>query len=435
MSAPGPVAASGGGWLRGHLEDRLYRTGYYLIVGTGITSLLGVAFWALAAHTYSARDVGLDAAAISAMTLVSGACSLDLTAVLVRYLPIAGDTAHKLVSRSYAVTIALSLVFGALAALGSSLWSAKLSFLGGGTWLIGFTLATAATTVFTLEDGVLTGLQAARWIPLENSLYSFAKLVLLLCLTALLPGSGPFVAWNLPLLPAVFIVNYFIFRRLIARPAAPGRLNRREVVAMAASNHGGNLLALAGTLYLPVLVADLAGAAAAAYFYVPWLIALSLQLIAINVMASLTVEAALDLPQMRALARRSLAHSLRLVLPLVALTAVIAPWGLLVFGHAYSHAGTALLRWLALAAVPNVLVSLGITVARLEHRGWIVVAVQGVNSAIVITLSALLLKHHGIAAVGLACALSQTAIAAVLLATILRPLLFFQRRPRPLPDP
>jgi O-antigen/teichoic acid export membrane protein len=421
-----PVPASG--WLAEHLHDRLYRTGYYLIVGTGITSLLGVAFWALAAHTYSARDVGLDAAAISAMTLVSGACSLDLTAVFVRYLPIAGDAAHKLVSRSYAVTVALSLIFGLAAALSSSLWSTKLAFLGGGGWLVGFTLATAATTVFTLEDGVLTGLQAARWIPLENSLYSLAKLVLLVCLTGLLPGAGPFVAWNLPLVPVVFVVNYFIFRRLISRRSAPGTLNRREVVAMTASNHGGNLLALAGTLYLPVLVANLAGAASAAYFYVPWLISLSLQLIAINVMASLTVEAALDPSRLRTLARRSLGHSLRLVVPLVVLAAVVAPWGLLAFGHAYSHAGTGLLRWLALAAVPNVVVSLGITVARIEHRGWIVVAVQGVNSAIVITLSALLLHHHGIASVGLAWAASQTLVAAVLFATILRPVLLAPRR-------
>ena len=80
--------------LRGHLDDRLYRTGYYLIIGTGITSLLGVAFWALAARSYSAHEVGQNAAAISAMTLVSGVCSLGLSAVLVRYLPIAGTAAE-----------------------------------------------------------------------------------------------------------------------------------------------------------------------------------------------------------------------------------------------------------------------------------------------------------------------------------------------------
>src|SRR4051794_7969669 len=46
--------------LREHLNDPLYRTGYYLIIGTGITSLMGVAFWALAARSYDAHDVGLN---------------------------------------------------------------------------------------------------------------------------------------------------------------------------------------------------------------------------------------------------------------------------------------------------------------------------------------------------------------------------------------
>src|SRR4051794_30135456 len=153
--------------LRQHLSDPLYRTGYYLIIGTGITSLLGVAFWALAARAYDPHDVGINVAAISAMTLVSGVCSLGLSPVLVRYLPIAGPVTHSLVTRTYLLTAALSLVAGIAVALTSDLWSPELSFLGGGWWLAAFALATAGTTIFTLQDSVLTGLRTAGWIPLE----------------------------------------------------------------------------------------------------------------------------------------------------------------------------------------------------------------------------------------------------------------------------
>ena len=139
------------GLLRSHLDDQLYRTGYYLIIGTGITSLLGVAFWAIAAHSYSAHEVGQNAAAISAMTLVSGVCSLGLSAVVVRYLPIAGTADKRLVVASYGLTTILSLIFGAVVAATSSLWSPTLDFLQEPGWLVGFTLATAATTVFTLS--------------------------------------------------------------------------------------------------------------------------------------------------------------------------------------------------------------------------------------------------------------------------------------------
>jgi O-antigen/teichoic acid export membrane protein len=389
-----------------------------------VTSLLGVAFWALAAHTYSAHEVGLNAAAISAMTLVSGLCSLGLSAVLVRYLPIAGTATRKLITVSYALTGALSLLVGAVVALSSDIWSPSLSFLSEPGWVVGFALATAGTTVFILQDSVLTGLRAAKWIPIENSLYAGGKLVLLLALPVVLASGGPFVAWNAPLLPAIVLINYLIYRRLIPADQSFGSLDRRTVVRMAAGNYGGNLFALAGNLYLPVLVANLASASEAAYFYVPWLFSLSLQLVAINVMTSLTVEAALDMAALRRLARQALRHSLRLVVPMVAVTVVVAPWILLIFGQDYADAGTPLLRWLAIGALPNVIVTLGISVARIEHRGAIVVGFPAAHAIAVIGLSALLLPSLGIEAVGIAWTGSQTVLALVMLATILRPVLF-----------
>jgi O-antigen/teichoic acid export membrane protein len=426
-STPTEAAPRGLGRLRSHLDDQLYRTGYYLIIGTGITSLLGVAFWALAAHSYSAHEVGQNAAAISAMTLVSGVCSLGLSAVLVRYLPIAGTADKRLVVGSYGLTIVLSLIFGAIVAATSSVWSPTLDFLQEPGWLVGFTLATAATTVFILQDSVLTGLRAARWIPLENSLYALGKLVLLIGLAALLPSAGPFVAWNLPLLPAIVLVNYLIFRKLLPRYRSFGELDRRKVIRMATGNYGGNLFALVGNMYLPILVTNQVSAAQAAYFYVPWLICISLQLVPINVITSLTVEAALDMQQLRQLTRRTLAHSMRLVAPLAALTALVAPLALLIFGQAYADAGTSLLRLLALGTFPNVIVALGIGVARIEHKGQWVVAVQGVQFAILLGGSALLLPSMGIEAVGFIWAGSQFLLAAVLLATILRPLVLPER--------
>ncbi|HVY77836.1 MAG TPA: hypothetical protein VG898_04955 [Solirubrobacterales bacterium] len=428
MSASPESAPAAGGWLRRHLSDPLYRTGYYLIVGTGVTSLLGVAFWALAAHSYSARVVGLNAAAISAMTLVAEACTLGLAAVLVRYLPVAGASTHRLVSRSYALTITLALAFGLLAALSASVWSPELEFLSSGGWLVGFVLATGATTVFTLQDSVLTGLRAAKWIPLENSLYALAKLLLLIVLASSLTGSGPFVAWTAPLALAVVIVNALVFRRLIPATAArEGSLDRRQLLSMATGNYAGKLFTLAGNLYMPILVANRVSAADAAYFFVPWMVSLAIELIALNVMTSLTVEAASEMDRLRELARRALGQTLRLVVPVAALAALLAPWALLVFGADYADEGATLLRLLMLGMVPNAIVTLGIGVARIEHLGRAVVSIQGTHCVLVLGLSALLLPSLGIDAVGYVWTASQTAIALVLLATLLRPVLFAQR--------
>jgi O-antigen/teichoic acid export membrane protein len=412
------------GRLRAHLDDRMYRTGYYLILGTGASGLLGVAFWAAAARSYSAHVVGLSAAAVSAIALVSGICSLGLSAVLVRYLPVAGPSGRPLIIRSYVLTIVLSFLVGGGVAMTTSLWSPTLGFLGEDLWPLAFALSTAAMTTFTLQDSVLTGLHAAAWIPIENTLYAVAKLVLLAALAALLPFAGPFVAWNLPLLPAVFIVNYLIFRRLVPKLSAEGGLERRRVISMAAGNYGGNVLGLLGNMYLPILVANRTSASEAAYFYVPWMISLSVELVALNMMTSLTVEAALDMPHLRQLSRRALKHSMRLVVPVAALTVLLAPYGLLLFGSEYADEGTTLLRLLALGAIPNVIAALGAGVARIEHRGWIVTAIQGFQFVFVVALSAALLPGVGIAGVGIAWTSCQFLLAAALLATILRPVLF-----------
>jgi O-antigen/teichoic acid export membrane protein len=423
MAAPGTPAQTGR--LRAHFDDRMYRTGYYLILGTGASGLLGVAFWALAARSYTAHVVGISAATVSAIALVSGVCSLGLSAVLVRYLPVAGPHTRPLVVRSYALTVLLSLLIGVAVALTSSVWSPSLGFLDEGLWPLAFALSVAAMTVFTLQDSVLTGLQAARWIPLENTLYAVAKLVLLVAVAGLLPFAGPFVAWNAPLLPAILLVNYLIFRRLVPRMGGGGTgLKRRQVLAMAAGNYGGNLFGLLANMYLPILVANQTSASQAAYFYVPWMISITVELVALNMMTSLTVEAALDMPRLRHLARRALRQSLRLVVPVAALTVLLAPLGLLIFGREYADEGTTLLRLLALGAIPNVIAALGAGVARIEHRGWIVSVIQGFQLVFVIALSAALLPSLGIEAVGIAWTGCQFILAAALLATVLRPVLF-----------
>ena len=50
-----------------HLRTPLYRNGYALVLSSATTSVLGMAYWFLAARTYTPDVVGLNAAAIAAM--------------------------------------------------------------------------------------------------------------------------------------------------------------------------------------------------------------------------------------------------------------------------------------------------------------------------------------------------------------------------------
>ncbi len=411
-----------------HLADPLYRTGYLLILASGSTAVLGFVFWILAARSYPAHVVGINSAAISAMMFVSGVCQLGLPPVLIRYVPTAGRRTGGLVARSYAATATLSLVLGAAAALSSGLWSPSLGFLAHDAgWLIGFALATMAWTVFTLQDGVLTGLRVPHWVAIENSLFSAAKLVLLLALSATLPFAGLFVAWNVPAALAVVGVSGLLVGRLI--PAARRRTvarpldARRRLLRLAAGNYAAQLFGIALIFLMPVIIADVRNPTTTAYFYAPWTIASAIQLVAGNTASSLTVEAALDEPRLAELFRRTLAHTLRLIVPVAVIAAAAAPLVLRAYGPQYEHAGTWLLRLLAIGAIPNAVVAVGLGVARIQQRGRLVLAIQAAEAIPLLAVGALLLDPMGVAGVGVAYLGSQLLVALWLLAGTLRPLL------------
>jgi Na+-driven multidrug efflux pump len=223
-------------------------------------------------------------------------------------------------------------------------------------------------------------------------------------------------------------INLLIFKWLIPRHiratserAAP--ITLRLIARFVGGNYLGSLFFLASTTLLPIMVTNLSGASANAYFYPPWMIVTALQLVAVNLSTSLTVEATLDRTQLHAYSRRVLVQIARLVVPLVILVFLGAPLILQVFGSAYAAEGSALLRWLALGVLPNILIALFISLARVQNRSGTIMLVQGTLSLLILGLSYLWLPTLGITGVGVAWLISQTLVALVLLVVWLRPIL------------
>src|SRR4051812_42312805 len=126
-----------------HMRTPLYRNAYALILSAGTTSGLGIAYWVLAAHEYTANAVGTNAAAISSMMFLSGVAQLNLETTMVRFLPSAGGATRRLIGRAYLVSALLALAIGLVFILGLGIWSPKLSFLRVSPWSsLWFILAT-----------------------------------------------------------------------------------------------------------------------------------------------------------------------------------------------------------------------------------------------------------------------------------------------------
>jgi hypothetical protein len=414
--------------LLAHLRMPLYRNGYALILGVAATSALGVAYWALAARVYSPEVVGASSAVISAMMLLTGVAMLSLSGVLVRFIPLAGTATTRLILAAYAISVGTSVVVGVIFCWGIDWWAPTLHFLRDDSrWTIAFVSALVIWSIFALQDSALTGLRQSIWIPLENISFAIIKIGLLALFGKLLPVWGIFIAWVLPVLILVPLVNYLIFGRLLRTQPLPnvqlGRATPRAIGQYIAGNYPGTLFFLASTTLLPLIVAEQAGVRATAYFFMPWMIVTGLFQVALQMATSLTVEAVADQRQAGLYCYRALRQSARMVFPAVVLLVVGAAPLLTLFGPDYAAEGALLLRLAALAALPNMPVMLYIGYARVRNRVGSIIFFQGVQALPLLAMSYFWLEEWGITSIGLALLLTQSSAALLVLLTDLRTVL------------
>jgi hypothetical protein len=171
---------------------------------------------------------------------------------------------------------------------------------------------------------------------------------------------------------------------------------------------------------LPLIVLERAGPTANAYFYLSWTIAYSLYLVSRNMGMSLIAEASADQRRLDVLSFRMFAQTVRMLTPMVLAIVLGAPLILLLFGDSYAAEGTTLLRLLTLSALPYLIVSLYLSILRIQRGIGALVLVLTSLCVLVLALSYFLLDLYGIVGIGLAWLIGQTVVAVVLLLTELR---------------
>ncbi|MDX3730195.1 lipopolysaccharide biosynthesis protein [Streptomyces caniscabiei] len=392
---------------RGAGGDQLFRNAYALMLNTGISAVLGLGYWLAAARYYTEASVGQGSAAIAAMKLLAGLTALTLTGALARFIPVAGRDTGRLIFRTYAGSAVIVALAAGVFLLTLGLWGSSYSFLHDPLYAVFFVLAVVAWSTLTLQDGVLTGLRSAVWVPVGNTVFSAVKLVLLVVFAAAVPTMGVFVSWVAAIAMSVLPLGWLVFRRLIpAHVRATGDHahppSLREIGRFLAGDYTGSLFSLAVVYLVPVIVAAQVGSADNAYFYITTTIGGTVNLLAINMGASLTVEGAHEPARLAANTRAALKRMARIMLPVCAVLFFGAPWILAVFGQAYADAATPLLRWFAVGAVLRVVMETYFAVLRAQSRTAGLAWLQGLLCALVLGLTLLLLPRMGLTGAGVA---------------------------------
>jgi O-antigen/teichoic acid export membrane protein len=404
----------------------LHRNGYALVASTFATSGLGALYWAIAAHRYSAAQVGINASLISTMMFLTNLASLNFSDVLNRFVPVGGKSSSRLVLTSYGIAVALGGVSATVFVLGLGIWSPWLrDTLHGPALGALYIAATMFWVVFVLQDAVLIGLRKATYVLVENVGFGVVKIVLLVVLASALPNDGIFISWTLPLGVVVVAVNAVIFRGLMPRHVADEsgvveNVDRREVGRFLVADYVAAMAWTATIGLMPVLVLNTNGANDSAYVYLTWTIAYTLYLVSRNMGMALTTEGARDPERLGEHTRAVLRSAGRIIVPGALLLAAGAPLFLHLFGAEYASHGSALLRLLALSTIPALVPATFVSVARVQRRLAAMVVVTLASTVPVLALAPLFLHWFGIAGVGVSWLVVQSTVAVVLLAGELR---------------
>ncbi|GGR67923.1 lipopolysaccharide biosynthesis protein [Streptomyces roseolus] len=415
--APGAREAKGTEAPAADGGDSLFRNAYALMLSTGVSAALGLGFWLVAARYYTEEAVGQGSAAIAAQRMLASITATTLSGAVVRYVPRAGRATGPLVARLYLLSTVVVAAASGIFLLTLDLWGPSYAPLGTLSAGIFFTLSSVGWALLTLQDGVLTGLRKAFWVPVGNAVFSVGKLVLLVVLAAALPVLGVFVSWAAAIALSTVPLAWLVFRRLIPAQARADRDREpptyREIGRFVAGDAFGAVFSLLMISLLPVMVAVRFDAAHNAFFYTAYTVGGTMEFMAINMASSLTAHASHSPESLAEGVRGALRRMVLLLVPVVLVLVLFAPLILAPFGQGYTDNGSLVLRLLAAGALPRVAVELYIGVLRVQGRTGMLAAVQGAMCVLVLGSAAVLLGPLGIAGAGAAVLGGMTVMALV----------------------
>jgi O-antigen/teichoic acid export membrane protein len=419
-------APGSGNWLTrilSELRNPLYRGGYLLIANTAGTSIIGAAYWAVAAHLYSPEALGRATALISALMLVSTLSQLNLSSTLTRFLPRLGSrSAGRLVNYSYLASAAAALLGGVIFVVVAPRLSSQWRFVGDSHFLSGlFIVAVVVWELFTLQDAALVGLQRAGAVPVENLVYGLLKLMLLVGGAVLLGSTDILASWIAPLVFLIPIINWLMFRRYLRERHPDDQvtaLRLRHLARFASVDYAGLLFSQIAGNFIPLLVMSTLGATANGSFYIAGIITSGAVTVGLNFSTGLMVEGSASPERLAQLTRGVLRRCVLTMVPGTIALVLAARLIARLYGAGDATHTAFLLQLLAFSLFPCSIYGMACSLDRIAGKPSRAALTQLALAALSLGGSWLLLGRYGVSGVAVASVAADIVVAVVRVPTI-----------------
>lgn len=359
-------------WIK---TNRVMLTNAASLIGTtGVTSVLGFAYWWLAARRFLPESVGIASASVSIMALLGTFCVLGLGTLLITELPRQPGREGSLISTALILVGVVGGVVGVLFALIAPYASVQFLPLRASMMdVIIFGIGVSQTAITIVLDQALIGLLRGSIQLWRNILFSVGKFILLFAVSLWMShatGMSIYATWAIGGAFSLFALVLFLpFKKSWrSRNYTPQWGLLKKLGLSALQHHLLNLALQAPSLLMPVMVTALLSAKMNAWFYVSWMI--------VNVVFLVPSALTTVLHAMNSAQAATLAQKARSTMGLAFLVAIGANIVLLLgtkqvlglFGAGYAANATWSMRFLVLAAFPLIIKVHYIAICRIQDR-------------------------------------------------------------------
>ncbi|MBA2724418.1 MAG: oligosaccharide flippase family protein [Actinobacteria bacterium] len=403
-----PTSADSGGDKAQPGKLSILQSSLALVAAKTANMGLGFIFWVLAARFFSTSEVGLTAAAVAGMMLCTQIGLLGLGSSFITEFSRHRHNPSNLLSTTFSLVSAASLLVGFAFLLVASLWFEHLRVIA-----VTPAYATLFLTMVVLGtngiffDQISAALRRGGQALTRNLVSQGVTLGHLIGIGVFLPGAGPMMIFSTWVTGGVATCGYGalqLVRNLPVtriRPRIDQTIARRQI-RVGIPNHLLTLFERAPGFILPIVVTELLSSSTNAYWYAAWMMAWVVYMMPIQIGMTLFAELAKHPEGLWRLVRHGIRSSL-VIGSVCALGGVIAaPWILGILGPDYAAAATTPLRVLLLVTVPFTFVQAYFAVARATGRLREALMAGGVSSVVGIVLAGAAGVSYGLTAMAVA---------------------------------
>ena len=386
-------------WRSGFSRDT-----FWLMVGTVIAALGGFFYWKLVTYFYPAEVVGIAAAMLSSATFLAGMANLGITTGIVRFLPsMTPQEKSRLILFSYLISGGIALSASLIFLAGRAWWAPD--FAPAGTNGLYFAIFVMLVLALALMNVHISLFQAERQlkVPVWKNMGVVLGQLLLILLLPLSLGALGILA---PLLFATWLFVALLFwyiprlTGISLRPTGWQTAQLKPILSYSLGNQVFNLLWALPSFFLPLLVLNRLGASANAYFAVPWLISNFVLIISKSVSVALLIDGSHTEKRLQQQVRTALLANFVLIIPLVSVLLALTPFILGIFGAEYATESTGLLRLFVLTIVPESIISVYVTIKKINKQIISMNLFMLLFNGILMALCLLMIDSFGLIGVG-----------------------------------